>query len=325
MLTAKAWVLDRIEQTFKTFIQNPIALITPLFAVNFVMMTIAPIFFMQYFFTSNIDNLNNIIQSLYILIVAALIYGIIYMILIIPATISTLKTSADILWRKKVSLGENIWYGFRKLWKAFSVYWYMFAYAYLVPAICFIVAWLIMIYGLYTEEPTIRVVWSILMWVAWLYALVQWVYRGLKSSFAVVAAVLHEDYSKSQFQKGILVTHNNWWRILGNFLLVWLIAWLSMGLITGLLGSISFLSSGINDFIPTNEEVSISDLQNTFSAMWTFNIWAFIIDSITQILSTIVTAFIMVFSMIFFMRLRDEAGQKTRWNTSPDIQVIDEL
>jgi GTP-binding protein EngB required for normal cell division len=50
---------------------------------------------------------------------------------------------------------DMVGYGFQKISDAFKVYWYMFAYAYLAPALCFILAGLIMLYGLYFNNGVI--------------------------------------------------------------------------------------------------------------------------------------------------------------------------
>jgi len=97
MITAKEKVLDRIEQTFSVFIKNPIALITPLLVVNFIMISVAPLFLAHYFLSMSFINMNDIIQSLYILFIVAIIYGIVYMILVIPATLATMKAISDII------------------------------------------------------------------------------------------------------------------------------------------------------------------------------------------------------------------------------------
>lgn len=312
MLEAKQWVLDRIEQSFWVFIQNPLGLVMPLVLFQIVMIVLLPQIGMSVIFGWNFMQTSNVSTVLYMTMSIALIYATFYVILIIPVTISVIKWASDLIHWKNISAQTMIEYGFRKLSESFKVYWYMFAYAYLIPALCFIGAGFLVLLWLFLKVEVVSTIGWILMWISIIFWLVLWIYRWLKSTFAIWSAIYENDFSKEQFQKGISVTDNNWWRILWNFLLIWLISWLLMSLVTGFIWSITFLGTtsswiDIESILQPwgwNIQESIEGYMNN---MWGISISEIITKSISQILWSIVSAFMIVFTLIFYLRLKKES------------------
>lgn len=312
MFQAKASVLDRIEQSFWVFIKNPIALVAPLALFQIIMIVLLPQLGMSMILWWNFMETSSISSVLYMTMSLAIIYALFFVILIIPITIWVMKWAADLINGKEIMMQDMVGYGFQKISDAFKVYWYMFAYAYLAPALCFIVAGLIMLYGLYFNNGVISSIWWGLMTISVIYAAIQWVYRWLKSTFGVGGAIFEEDFSKEQFQLGISFTKWKWWRILWNFLLIWIISSLLLSLITGLIWSISFMwtaSSGIDieSFMqPTSSDIQ-QNIESYIGNMGGFSLISLIIDSISQLLWSIVSAFLILFTLIFYIRLKEEA------------------
>jgi hypothetical protein len=315
MFQAKPWVLDRIEQSFWVFIKNPLALVAPLALFQIIMIALLPQIGISMILWGNFIETSSISSVLYITMSLAIIYAMLYVILIIPITIWVMKWAADLINGKDIIMQDMIRYGFYKISDAFKVYWYMFSYAYLVPALCFIVAGIITLYGLYFDNVVISALWWGLMTLSIFYALIQWVYRGLESTFGVGWAIFEENFSKQQFQLSIGLTRGKWWRILWNFFLIAIISSFLLTPITWLIWSIAFIwtiSSGIDieSFLqPSNENIE-KNLKNFIGNIWGFNLSTFLMTSISQILWSIVSAFIILFSLIFYVRLKQEVGIK---------------
>ncbi len=314
MYQAKEWVLDRIEQSFSILIKNPLALISPLIIFQIVMIVILPQIAMSIILWWNFMETISVSSVLYITLSLAIIYGLFYVILIIPITIWIIKWASELIKGKDITGRSTVEYGFKKLRDSFKVYWYMFAYAYLVPALCFIVAWIIMLYGLYFNNEVISSIAWWLMVLSVIYAAIQWIYRWVKATFAIGSAIYEEDFSKEQFNNSVLYTQWKWWRIFWNFFLVGVITALLMWLVSGLLWSISFMGA-VNSGIDINALITPAD-QDIQSSIENF-IWdssgqsmiKFIIDSISQILWSAVSVFMLIFTLIFYIRLKQEFAE----------------
>jgi len=305
MLEAKEWVLDRIEQSFMIFIKNPIALVLPLAIFQIIFIGIIPTFWMNIIFQSNFLNSLSMTSQLYSIISLWVIYIFLYLMLIIPLTLGTMKWVVDVINWKEIQSGEIIRSGFLKISDAFKVYWYMFTYAYLIPAICFIASGIILIYGLYFGSEIASSLWWILVVISTLFAIVWCIYRWLKSSFALSSAIQEKDFSQHQFNKSISYTHKNWWRILWNFMLIWVIATLLSWLISWVTWSLSLISESDIDivWILQNRDESLQDI---VSSMWNVDLMSLINTIISQIIWSIITVFVMIFSVIFYLRLKME-------------------
>lgn len=315
MFQAKEWVLDRIEQTFSILIQNPIALISPIAIFQIIMIVILPQIGMGLILWWNFMETSSVSSLLYITMSLAITYGLFYVILIIPVTLWVMKWASDLIEWKDITVQDMLGYGFQKLSDSFKVYWYMFAYAYLVPALCFIVAGSIMLYGLYFNNEGISSLAWWLMVVSVIYAAIQWIYRWLKSSFAIWSAVYEEDFSQEQFNTSVSYTKWKWWRIFWNFFLIWMITALLMGLVSGLIWSISFMwtvHSGIdiNSLLGQADTDIQTSIENFIGDRSGINIFKIITDSISQVLGSVVSAFMLLFTIIFYIRLKQETNQQ---------------
>lgn len=317
MFQSKQWVLDRIEQTFSVLMKNPLALMSPLIIFQIIMLVVIPQFGISLILWWNFIETSSMNSVLYITMSLAISYGLFYVILIIPVTLWIIKWSSDLILWKDITAWNMIEYGFKKLSDSFKVYWYMFAYAFLVPALCFIVSGLIMLYGLYFNNEVVSAIAWWLMVISVLYAAIQWIYRWLKTSFSIWWAIYEDDFSKNQFESCVAYTHWKWWRIFWNFFLVGLIISLLMWLVSGLIWSITFMwtvNSGfdINSLIQLENQDMQTSIENFIWNRSGISIVKIITDSISQILWSIVSVFMIVFSLIFYIRLKDESWE---WET----------
>ena len=321
MFQAKQWVLDRIEQSFWIFIQQPLPLIGVLALFQIVMIELIPAVWMSMILWWNFINTSSISSIIYITLSIAVIYALFYVILLIPISIGIMKWISNIILGKHIQTQDTIWYWFQRLSDSFSVYWYMFKYVYLAPAIWFIIAWCITLYWLYFNNDIISSIWGGLMIAAWIYALFQWIYRWLKSSFAITWAVYENDFSLRQFNFSVSTTKGKWWRILWNFFVVGLICSLLLWLSSWVLWSISFIwttSSGINieSVLQANNQDMQENLESFIGDIWDFSLMNLIINSISQVLWAIVTVFVIIFSIIFYLRLKLESQESIKGENS---------
>jgi len=317
----KIWVLDRIEQSFQIFIKHPFALVIPLAIFHIVMIEILPVIWTNVLLSNNHIDTTSITSLVYLVIGISVIYALFFLILIIPITIWIIKWVSDIIHWKHIHMQEMMIYGVTQIWKAFKIYWYMFAYAYLIPALCFIAAWIITLAAMHTGNEPFVSLWTGLMVASAIYASIQGIYRWIKSSFSIPWAIYENDFSEEYFYKTISYTQWKWWRIVWNFILVGIIAALLMWLVGWLLWAIWFISNDSLNILSEYETSSLGFEWIVWS-IWSFNLVTFIINSISQILASIVTAFMIVFSLVFYIRLKYESWENVLPNkTKEEIQI----
>ena len=68
-----------------------------------------------------------------------------------------------------------------------------------------------------------QILWWFIIWFSSIYFIISIIYRWLKSKFAIYSAVDKNEFTKNNFEKSLKFTKNNWWRILWNLLVVWLL------------------------------------------------------------------------------------------------------
>lgn len=256
-----------------------------------------------------------------ILIIVGMIGFILYLLLYIPFLLGVIKSIDQAYKWEEVTYKQNVWYWFIKLGWALKTYWYIFAYIALTPALLFIIGWFLVIGAYYFWLPEIIKVIGFIMWI--FAAILFWyfmIYRGTKAKFALYNAVNKNEYTQENFDYSIDITINNWWRIIGNFLLVWLIIGGIGSLITWVIswfwGSSIFGSMNMSD--PSN--ISIDDIKVILTQyIDNFSIVGSIFSSmINKIITLIGAIFIIVFTFLFFKRLEDE------YNPVQTVEIMNE-
>lgn len=133
----------------------------------------------------------------------------------------------------------------------------------------------------------------------WILFIVFSIYRGLKSTFPIYSAVNNDSFTKEDFSNAINITHNNWWRILWNFILIWLTITIVSWLISWLLWIFSYSSL---DFSSVTSLQDFTEIASNFSVVWESLSWF-----VNTIISTITSVFVIIFTYIFYMTLRQES------------------
>jgi len=302
-------VLDRIEQAFTLFIKNPLVYILPLAGLNIMAFVIIPEIFMALFWDMILAQ-SRASTAIIIILMIGSIYAVCYLTLIIPTTLLIIKNAADSYDWKIIDIKENISYSFSNLWKIFSVYWYVFRYVYLLPALVFIAWWFLMLISMITGNNFNQNIWFWIMWIAWIYALIQWIYRWVKSKFALYGAVYNNDFSQEQFSQSIHITDWKWWRIVWNFFVAGFIASLVIWVVSGLINSIWFLWADYGTIIEAvinNSENSKQEvLEKIMWSMSGFSIFWMLKSILSIFTNSLITVFIFIFTLIFYKHLTDE-------------------
>lgn len=77
------------------------------------------------------------------------------MIFYIPVLVATIKSIRDTIHEKQVDVMVNLKYGFLQFWNVLKVYWYIFQYVFLTPALILISGLLVVLLALITGIGTL--------------------------------------------------------------------------------------------------------------------------------------------------------------------------
>lgn len=327
-IEAKEQVFDRIEQCFDIFVKHFPTLFIPMFIYSLIAIIFTSIAtyisllkldsFLDNTDTTNANFSNIDFYELFykpetlMLVITLVILLIIYMTLYIPFLLWAIKSTSQVYKWEAPDWTENIKYWFKNLWNSFKTYWYNFVYVAIIPAILFIIGWITLIYGMQFNNDSITSIW----WTIAVFSLVLFVvfsiYRWIKASFFLSSAVDKNEYTKDNFKHSISVTKNNFWRILWNLLLIWLL-W---GII------ISMFEWVINIFTATTVSDSTIELlawlsgeENPIESLKiiskelisSYSPLANMVSSILNwALNTVFSTFVIVFTYVLFKRLEIE-------------------
>jgi hypothetical protein len=333
-MEVKVWVLDRIEQTFNLFKNNFIWLFLPFFLYNFISIviiwTISNYYMMSSFAWIQDLNwldffgfLNNSTVVIWIIIWTMLF--ILYLLFYVVILLWFLKSVKQAVNSEKITISDNVKYWISRFMNSMKTYWYIFAYIALIPSIIFIFWWLLFNAWYYFKDlEMLKQIWWFLMILGWLLFIVFAIYRWIKASFPIYSAVNDDNFTKENFNISLKITDNNWWRIIWNFMLLWILVSLVMSLIWGLIWIIWFLgswwSSLIDDIFslaikwtnvwyPDMNEIKtlLNNYVNNFSVFWEI-----LSNTIDNILTTISSVFVLIFTYMFFLRLQQENNSITK-------------
>ncbi len=314
----KAWVLDRFEQTFFLFKDNFIFLILPIFLYNIFWFIFSSWLFLNFIYrnTHNINLLFDLkdfseIYSFFynidtlIFIFLLLILFILYLLFYIPFILWTIRIIKQAENSQNIDILQNIKYWFSRLLKSFNTYWYIFWYIAWIPSLLFIIWWILFnLWFFFQISEQVKYIWLIFMWIWTFLFLIFMVYRWIKTSFSIISATREDSFDKKNFLMSISITKNNWWRILWNLLLVWII--------------ISFVSQAFSSFLnlilwysfPLENIDKIDSIESIMSHFSVFNY--FIFGILEVFLNTIGFIFITVFSYLFYLRISREIVYKNK-------------
>lgn len=145
-----AAVFDRIEYSFGLLKNNFTQIFLPLFLFYLVAKlgagTLLTFIALQYIdIVALVDAPGDMFLNLWtdpsviIMIVISIALFLGYVLLIIPFIIATIQAIKNAYHGVNGSLGNNLSYGFKTFFSILGVYWHIFAYVALIPALLFIV------------------------------------------------------------------------------------------------------------------------------------------------------------------------------------------
>ncbi len=302
MFQAKEKVLDRIGQSYSLFRKNFYWIFMPIFIYNIIFVVLIFTFIMHLIFSSILawDSLSLLSSANFIISIAVwIIIFIVYLILYIWVFLWTIKWIKQATQEEKINIKENIFYGFSKIFSSFKIYWYIFVYVAMIPALLFIVWWLTFIAWANELWPVslIEKTWVVLMWLWTTLFIVLAIYRWIRAAFAIYNSVEENSFTKKDFWLSINITENNWWRIAWNFLLTWLItvliAWIVLWTFSLFIWWIDY------EWIDSLD--AFTALASQFSLTTELLKWF-----INNLVSTTISVYMIVFTYIFYLRLKDE-------------------
>jgi len=328
MISPKEVVLDRIEQSFDLFKSNFKGLFVPLFIFQFITMVViynilSAILFSMFNFWWDISSSSWIMDSfwklytdpMFILFVSISIFLVLsYLTIFVPFLVSVIRgVSLAYKWKEEwndIDMLDNLKYWFINFSASFKTYWYIFAYVALIPSLIIIVWWLLVIYAqTYKNTWNIMNIWFYIVWIGAFILMVSSIIRWLKATFGLYWAIDKSEYTKENFNFTVLVTKNNWWRIVWNLFLLWLIIYLVSWIFSGIIWSISWIWSGfsITDLLSIKKAEDITALMDK---MWWTTVFSIIWDTLNLVITVAASVFTYIFTYILYKRLELESNEK---------------
>ena len=325
MIQPKWNFVDRVEQSIVHLKNNliPIALPITLFNIFFLIVIpsiISLVLPLEQLTSWDISQKIPMLVALWISIWVA--YLLVFTLLLIPVQIAMIKTIKETLAGSKSTMSQYIWYGFKNTLQAFKTYWYIFAYVYLIPALLFIVWWLVFIIATMLSsslQSQIMMVWWIIMGISVFVTIIFTIYRWTKATFWLISAIDWESFTKDNFHTSVWVSKKKWWRVFWNLFWIWFIVGCVVNLVSFIVWMVSIFSSDWSDMAENFWEWDeVTDIEQIIAEFSEFNIWNFIWDIIATWFWSILGTLIAIFSYIFFIRLRSESK-----NVSPTEKEIE--
>ncbi len=316
MITPKENFVDRVEQSIRLFISNFYSYCLPIVVCNILFIVVIPAIVFQILPLEAVFSWD-ISQKFWLYISMLWIlwgsYLMLYLIILIPIQVGIIKSIKDSLHESEINIQDNIFFGFKTIGNIFRTYWHIFTYVYMIPAGVFILWGLIFLGVEVSWAPwmwIIKIIWWTMMWVSVLVFLVFSIYRGLKSTFAVISAIDKEEYTKENLLSSVSLTKGKWWRIFWNLFAVGFIIWAVINLIK-MIGSIFIaFSYDWNELLTTlssQEDVDVSQVIQEFTE---FQPIGFINSIIQTWVGSALGVIAIVFSYLLFKRLEIETWKK---------------
>jgi hypothetical protein len=331
-MNIKEWVFDRISSSLTIFKNNFKELFIPFFVYNFISITIVWTIAQYYFVNSlaSIDDYNNldtfsflnnsaVVTSMAIWMFLFILYLIVYVYVLL----SLMESIKQALKWEKINMTKNLIYWFENFWNSMKTYWHIFVYIAMIPSLLFILWWIMFNLSYYLDTlPLLASIWWWLMIISALIFIVFSIYRWTKSKFALYSAVNSDEYTKENFLRSVKYTDWNWWRIVWNFILAWILVSLVGYIISAINWLISFwlwwgsdLMSWLSEAFYNKDFSNIKDIVTVYLNDFSFTaeiLWN-IFDTFYK---TIWNVFLIIFSYLLYLRLWIEYVNNNWWNTS---------
>ena len=227
MYEPKEEAFERIGQSVKLFFKN-------YFWIAVFMLTLSIVnTFVIKFFTGNIitEKLlgwSTSAAELYtpqnmILLIVWIIWFLVFSLLNIPVLTATIKSIQQAYRSEKIHVKDNFSYALRNFIGILQVYVMKFFYIYGIAVAIFIIGLLMILIWLIGNVAWVTESWMFIAGISWLIGLVYLIIRWVRATIVMVAAVDSNDFWKENFKKTIALTKNNWWRMVWNLLIVFII------------------------------------------------------------------------------------------------------
>ncbi len=316
----REWVFDRIEDSFTILfksIRNFFSLVWPIFIYKLVF----GIFiwnFISYVLLWNVNSIStDIFSSPYYIIIFFLliIWFILYITFLVWFILAIIKSIQDLLDNKNINYKKNLKYGFDSIIPSFNTYWYIFEYIVIIP-FYIISAWgFLFILWSFIHNWIFSSYWLKILFFWFFVLFVFMIYRWVKINFSIVSAVDENSYTKTNFKKSVFVTNNNWWRIVWNFILlsillsiifwiIWFVTWMFSTWIFDVIDVKDIFTKYLNHNLVQSDIDNIkTNIMNFYNSFYLNN---FIVSIFDLFFSMIKLVFILIFTYIFYERLKLE-------------------
>lgn len=334
-MLVKEWIFDRIEQSFNLLfsgLKNFSYLVFPIYIYKLIFWVIIWNF-VSYVLLWNLDlTKTDIFSSPYYLIIFffIIVWFLLYITFSVWFLLATIKTIKDVYKWIEVNIKQNIIYGFNSIIPSFETYWHIFAYIVLIPFYIISAWWVLFIVWNYLKNLVVTWYWLKVLFFGLFVLLIFMIYRWIKIKFSISSAVDNNHYTKDDFKKSVVITDNNWWRIVWNFLIIsilfsivfsiiWVITWMFKTWIFDIL-NLSDIATHYSNW-SLNKDYIDSLKQNimTFSGMFYLN--NFIMSFFDLFFDTTRDVFILVFTYLFYKRLFYEKFWDSTNKLKEDIEL----
>ncbi len=331
-MEAKQWVFERVSQTFSLYKNNFI----PLTLLYFVAMLFFELIFTNVFRLTLVWNIDiwatDIVSQIYntqmiLIFLAGVILFLIYLLALVPVNIATIRSVQQAYNEQDVTVKDNFTFAVKNFLNIIKIYWYLFVYIALIPAVLLIIWMLTILTWQLTGATILMAIGWILSWVAVFVFLIFSIYRWIKSTFAIYHAIEMWQYTKWNFEKSIGLTKNNWWRIVWNFALftcIMIVFWAVVGFISWLLWFVG-PSLDMWDLSDPNS-LRPEQLAAIKDSLWSINLSIILSWIINAVITTIATVSWIVFVYLFYRAIAwNTADTSSNKNDSDKSEVKEEL
>ncbi len=315
-MDTREWVFDRIEQSFELLVKN----------INNFWKLILPFFIYKLVFTIFIWNfisfvlLWNIWSSWMdifsnpfygILFFLILLWFLLYFIFIVWFIIYSIKSIKDLYEWKDINIKENLEYWFKSIMSSFNTYRYIFKYIAIIPSAFIIFWWLIFIFWDYLHND-FRNIWLYLVWFWFFILLISMIYRWVKTYLSLNSAVDSNEYTQENFNISVKITDWNWWRVVWNYILIWIIISLIISIFSWILWLFSTWITDIIDFktliykyttwwiTSADADMIKENIKNYYNSFYLNN---FLISIVDLFITNIKEIFMLTFTYVLYKRL----------------------
>lgn len=315
-------VFDRFESAFYILKNNFFDLFFTIYVYQFLVFIIYWVFLTylmlttvtkiisKWLWTSSQDFFNMLnLPEVSIFIIIFMIVIISVSILYIPFFIWLIYSIKQATYWITITPKENLFKWFKKIINSFNTYWYMFVYVALIPAIFFIIWWILFNAWYFNwQNSNLIQTWTFLMIFWWMLFVIFALYRWIKTSFSIISAVDNDSFTKEDFKKSVYITNNNYLRIIWNILIVSFL----VSTVSSILNTFTSFLSYDNSFdFSSIKDFKVEDIKNilsNYSIFWEILKWFF-----SSIITTIWSIFTTIFMYLFYLRLREESNYY--WDT----------